>query len=131
MNVSNGASAAKFGILWMVCSCYCMYCRCRPDVLLQLSIITSRRSFPCTNEPLDRFILTFGHLITCQKLYVRALATYAIGVPSPIYLRSGLTVLPAIGDAIDEDSSGYLSVTEVDHFFQKKPKEWGSSEWIA
>jgi len=38
---------------------------------------------------------------------------------------------PAIGDAIDEDGSGYLSVLEVDRFFQKKPKGWSSSGWIA
>ena len=115
-------------------SCYYMYCRRRPDTLLQLFIITSRRSLHRTNAPLDRFTLTSGHLITCQKLSVRDLPSCTTGVSSPIYLwylRSELTVHPAIGDAIDEDSSGYLSVTEVDHFFQKKPKEWSSSEWIA
>jgi hypothetical protein len=134
MNVSNGASVAKFGILWMVCLCYCMYYRRQPDARVQLFIITSRRSFSCTNAPLDRFILTSGRLITCPKLSVRDLAAWTTGVSSPIYLwysRSDLTVHPAIGDAIDGDSSGYLSVTEVDRFFQKKPKEWSSSEWIA
>jgi hypothetical protein len=47
------------------------------------------------------------------------------------YSLPGWTVHPAIGDAIDEDGSGYLSVTEVDQFFQSKPNGWSSSEWIA
>ncbi|KIM78706.1 hypothetical protein PILCRDRAFT_10927 [Piloderma croceum F 1598] len=38
---------------------------------------------------------------------------------------------PAIGDAIDQDSSGYLSVIEVNHFFERKPQGWSSCEWIA
>ena len=132
--MSNGASAAKFGILWMVCSCSSMYCRRQPDALVQLFIITSRRSFSCTNAPLDRSTQTSGRLITCLKLSVRDPATCTTDVWSLIYLyniRSNLTVHPAIGDAIDGDSSGYLSVTEVDRFFQNKPKEWSSSEWIA
>jgi len=42
-----------------------------------------------------------------------------------------LAVYPAIGDAIDQDSSGYLSVIEVNHFFERKPQGWSSCEWIA
>ncbi|KZP29523.1 hypothetical protein FIBSPDRAFT_193959 [Athelia psychrophila] len=38
---------------------------------------------------------------------------------------------PAIGNAIDEDGSGYLSVSEVDQFFQRKPQNWSAAEWIA
>ncbi|KAJ7596210.1 hypothetical protein C8J56DRAFT_396992 [Mycena floridula] len=38
---------------------------------------------------------------------------------------------PTIGDAIDEDGSGYISVHEVNHFFKSRPKKWSSSQWLA
>ncbi|KAK0199961.1 hypothetical protein DFS33DRAFT_1278372 [Desarmillaria ectypa] len=37
----------------------------------------------------------------------------------------------SIGDAIDDDGSGYFSVHEVNNFFQNKPKSWSTPEWIA
>jgi hypothetical protein len=42
-----------------------------------------------------------------------------------------LSVYPAIGDAIDEDGSGYISVHEANRFFSKKPKNWTTPEWLA
>lgn len=41
------------------------------------------------------------------------------------------TVYPAIGDAIDEDGSGFLSVYEVNRFFRAKPEGWSSPEWMV
>ncbi|KAG9093131.1 hypothetical protein FRC06_011654 [Ceratobasidium sp. 370] len=38
---------------------------------------------------------------------------------------------PAIGDAIDEDSSGYVSLHELNHFFDSRPREWTVPQWIA
>jgi hypothetical protein len=97
----------------------------------QLSTITSRRSLFFTKAPLDRFIPTSGHSITCPKLFVRDLGRVPFLHLTGTHSLPGRTVHPAIGDAIDEDGSGYLSVTEVDQFFQNKPNGWSSSEWIA
>ncbi|TFY80968.1 hypothetical protein EWM64_g3042 [Hericium alpestre] len=36
-----------------------------------------------------------------------------------------------IGDAIDEDSSGFVSVTEVNQFLERRPKSWSVPEWLA
>ncbi|KLO11799.1 hypothetical protein SCHPADRAFT_455148 [Schizopora paradoxa] len=38
---------------------------------------------------------------------------------------------PAIGDAIDDDASGYISVEEVNEFMQRKPSSWTTPQWIA
>ncbi|EJD06690.1 uncharacterized protein FOMMEDRAFT_17172 [Fomitiporia mediterranea MF3/22] len=38
---------------------------------------------------------------------------------------------PAIGDAIDDDASGYISVEEVNEFLRKKPANWTIPQWIA
>ncbi|KAF8603841.1 hypothetical protein BDV93DRAFT_522997 [Ceratobasidium sp. AG-I] len=38
---------------------------------------------------------------------------------------------PAIGDAIDEDGSGYVSLHELNHFFDSRPTEWTVPQWIA
>jgi len=38
---------------------------------------------------------------------------------------------PAIGDAIDEDGSGFISVHEVNHFLKKIPEGWTVPQWFA
>ncbi|CAE6455212.1 unnamed protein product [Rhizoctonia solani] len=38
---------------------------------------------------------------------------------------------PAIGDAIDEDNSGYVSLHELNHFFSSKPHGWSVPQWLA
>ncbi|KAI3618139.1 hypothetical protein WG66_005569 [Moniliophthora roreri] len=38
---------------------------------------------------------------------------------------------PAIGDAIDDDGSGYVSVWEFNRFLRQKPKEWTVPELFA
>ncbi|EJD06689.1 uncharacterized protein FOMMEDRAFT_17171 [Fomitiporia mediterranea MF3/22] len=38
---------------------------------------------------------------------------------------------PAIGDAIDDDASGYISIEELNEFLHKKPTRWTVPEWIA
>ncbi|KAK7036219.1 hypothetical protein R3P38DRAFT_2911032 [Favolaschia claudopus] len=38
---------------------------------------------------------------------------------------------PNIADAIDDDSSGYISVHEVNRFFKSRPKEWSAVEWLS
>lgn len=37
----------------------------------------------------------------------------------------------AIGDAIDEDSSGFVSVSEVNTFVKRRPPSWSALEWIT
>lgn len=37
----------------------------------------------------------------------------------------------AIGEVIDEDASGYLSVHEVNHFINQKPKDWSTPVWFV
>ncbi|EJD37198.1 hypothetical protein AURDEDRAFT_154414 [Auricularia subglabra TFB-10046 SS5] len=38
---------------------------------------------------------------------------------------------PAIGEAIDEDATGYLSVQEVNRFLDKKPPGWSTPQWLV
>ncbi|KAH9991978.1 hypothetical protein BJV74DRAFT_407332 [Russula compacta] len=38
---------------------------------------------------------------------------------------------PSIGDAIDDDNSGYISIEEVNDFLRKKPEKWTLPQWIA
>ncbi|KAI0320000.1 hypothetical protein OF83DRAFT_1107436 [Amylostereum chailletii] len=38
---------------------------------------------------------------------------------------------PAIGDAIDSDASGYISVDEVVDFLRQKPEKWTVPQWVA
>ncbi|QRV74221.1 hypothetical protein RhiJN_02235 [Ceratobasidium sp. AG-Ba] len=38
---------------------------------------------------------------------------------------------PAIADAIDEDSSGYVSLHELNHFFDARPPNWTTPQWLA
>jgi hypothetical protein len=38
---------------------------------------------------------------------------------------------PAIGEAIDEDSSGSLSVHEVNHFLAKNTQGYPTPVWLA
>ncbi|KIK63515.1 hypothetical protein GYMLUDRAFT_469088 [Collybiopsis luxurians FD-317 M1] len=37
----------------------------------------------------------------------------------------------AIGDAIDDDASGYISIEEVNEFMQQKPSSWSTPKWVA
>lgn len=38
---------------------------------------------------------------------------------------------PAIGDAIDEDGSGFISLYEVNSFLTQRPESWSTPEWLA
>ncbi|CAE6534803.1 unnamed protein product [Rhizoctonia solani] len=38
---------------------------------------------------------------------------------------------PAIADAIDEDSSGYISLDELNSFFDRRPRGWTVPQWLA
>lgn len=38
---------------------------------------------------------------------------------------------PAIGDAIDEDGSGFISVQEVNYFFKRMLEGWTVPEWLT
>ncbi|KAG8737624.1 hypothetical protein FRC10_008026 [Ceratobasidium sp. 414] len=38
---------------------------------------------------------------------------------------------PAIGDAIDEDSSGFVSLHELNRFFDPRPQGWSTPQWLA
>lgn len=38
---------------------------------------------------------------------------------------------PAIGDAIDEDGSGFISVHEANHFLKRIPNGWSVPQWFA
>lgn len=38
---------------------------------------------------------------------------------------------PAIGEAIDEDATGFLSVQEVNRFLSKKPTKWTTPQWLV
>jgi len=38
---------------------------------------------------------------------------------------------PAIGDAIDIDTSGFISIDEMNEFLREKPARWTIPEWIA
>ena len=45
-----------------------------------------------------------------------------------IFARS---VYPTVGDVIDDDSSGFVSVGELNHFSARLPKGWSMAEWIT
>ncbi|KAJ1306952.1 hypothetical protein OPQ81_007932 [Rhizoctonia solani] len=57
------------------------------------------------------------------------------GTPHPdvwtLNYLSRVIYYPAIGDAIDEDSSGYVSLHELNHFFDSRPQEWSIPQWLA
>jgi len=40
-------------------------------------------------------------------------------------------VQPTIGDAVDEDGSGYVSVYEINRFIDSKPKAWSVEVLLA
>ncbi|EUC55665.1 hypothetical protein RSOL_125990 [Rhizoctonia solani AG-3 Rhs1AP] len=44
---------------------------------------------------------------------------------------SRIIFYPAIADAIDEDSSGYISLDELNHFFDSRPDGWTVTQWLA
>ncbi|OBZ66552.1 hypothetical protein A0H81_13413 [Grifola frondosa] len=37
----------------------------------------------------------------------------------------------AIGDVIDEDGSGFISASELNHFVERRPKDWSVPQWFA
>ncbi|KAF8575312.1 hypothetical protein K439DRAFT_751585 [Ramaria rubella] len=47
------------------------------------------------------------------------------------YFLTKVSYHAAIGDAIDEDGSGYIAVSELNHFLSQKPAAWSSPEWFA
>ncbi|KAH7335133.1 hypothetical protein B0J17DRAFT_719692 [Rhizoctonia solani] len=57
------------------------------------------------------------------------------GTPHPdvwtLTYLSRVVFYPAIGDAIDEDCSGYVSLHELNHFFDSRPQEWSIPQWLA
>ncbi|KAL0563359.1 hypothetical protein V5O48_018709, partial [Marasmius crinis-equi] len=72
-----------------------------------------------------------------QHHFGKQFASYQIvhGEPHPdkwtLEFISKVIFYPAIGDAIDEDGSGFISIHEVNRFFRKKPNGWKSCEWLA
>ncbi|KAI0251008.1 hypothetical protein BJV78DRAFT_1213669 [Lactifluus subvellereus] len=38
---------------------------------------------------------------------------------------------PAIGDAIDDDGSGYISIDEINDFMRRKPEKWTVPQWVV
>ncbi|CAE6381754.1 unnamed protein product [Rhizoctonia solani] len=38
---------------------------------------------------------------------------------------------PAIGDAIDEDNSGFVSLHELNHFLDSRPQGWSVPQWLS
>lgn len=38
---------------------------------------------------------------------------------------------PAIGDAIDEDGSGFISLYETKDFLSQCPEGWSTPEWLV
>ncbi|KAJ6539161.1 hypothetical protein B0H19DRAFT_345377 [Mycena capillaripes] len=69
--------------------------------------------------------------------YAQVFGKYTLetGEPHPehwtLTFLSNIIFYPAIGDAIDEDGSGYLSVHEVDRFFNSRPTGWTPTQWMA
>lgn len=57
------------------------------------------------------------------------------GAPHPdlwtLNYLSRVIFYPAIADAIDEDTSGYVSLHELNHFFDDRPKGWSVPQWLA
>ncbi|CAE6469640.1 unnamed protein product [Rhizoctonia solani] len=44
---------------------------------------------------------------------------------------SRIIFYPAIADAIDEDSSGYITLDELNRFFDSRPNGWTVTQWLA
>jgi len=38
---------------------------------------------------------------------------------------------PAIADAIDDDGSGYISVSECNDFMKRRPEGWSTPKWLS
>ena len=38
---------------------------------------------------------------------------------------------PAVGEAVDEDASGFVSLHEVNHFVSRKPENLSTPVWFA
>ncbi|KAJ6599257.1 hypothetical protein DFH09DRAFT_1303774 [Mycena vulgaris] len=61
--------------------------------------------------------------------------TLETGEPHPeqwtLKFLSNIIFYPAIGDAIDEDGSGYISVHEANRFFNSRPHGWTPPQWLS
>ncbi|KAJ7117415.1 hypothetical protein C8R43DRAFT_107837 [Mycena crocata] len=61
--------------------------------------------------------------------------TLETGEPHPerwtLKFLGNIIFYPAIGDAIDEDGSGYISVHEANRFFNSRPRGWPPPQWMA
>ncbi|QRV74222.1 ATP-dependent RNA helicase dbp9 [Ceratobasidium sp. AG-Ba] len=68
-----------------------------------------------------------------EQMFIRY--AHEHGSPHPdlwtLNYMSRVIFYPAIGDAIDEDSSGYVSLHELNHFFDSRPNGWTVPQWIA
>ncbi|KAI5119443.1 hypothetical protein M0805_008382 [Coniferiporia weirii] len=47
------------------------------------------------------------------------------------WTKAIISKVHSIGDVIDDDSSGYISVEELNDFMRKKPEGWSVPQWIA
>ncbi|KAJ7086700.1 hypothetical protein C8R44DRAFT_893496 [Mycena epipterygia] len=96
------------------------------DMVLILSRKNWRLSCKC------RHFVDAVHHHFAQKFGKFTLET---GEPHPerwtLKFMSNIIFYPAIGDAIDEDGSGYISVHECNRFFNSRPKGWTATQWMA
>ncbi|KAF9264863.1 hypothetical protein L218DRAFT_943538 [Marasmius fiardii PR-910] len=75
--------------------------------------------------------------LAVQHHYAKQFAMHHLvhGEPHPdkwtLHFISKVIFYPAIGDAIDADGSGFVSIHEVNRFFKHRPTGWKSSEWLA
>ncbi|PSS37523.1 hypothetical protein PHLCEN_2v637 [Hermanssonia centrifuga] len=81
-----------------------------------------------------RVFLDAVHSYFSRKFIQHELDT---GSPHPdvwtLHFLSKIIFYPSIGDGIDEDSSGFVSVHEVNSFLKSRPKglNWSVAQWIA
>lgn len=92
--------------------------------------IITRINLDYINSKREKYTATNGPLISCLKLSVNIGAIF-ISSCAHLKISASDAVHPAIGDAIDEDASGYVSVYEANRFFRRKPENWDTPEWIA
>lgn len=77
-------------------------------------------------SPPDHWTLSILSKVICQ--YAAIMRLLLIG---RLLLILCMLDHPAIGDAIDEDGSGFISVHEVNHFLKKLPDSWTVPQWFA
>ncbi|KAK1233000.1 hypothetical protein PQX77_003914 [Marasmius sp. AFHP31] len=75
--------------------------------------------------------------LSVQHYFAMQFASYQLlhGEPHPekwtLEFISKVIFYPAIGDAIDDDGSGFISIYEVNRFTRRKPDGWKTPEWLA